>query len=361
MDERSILTDERRSVMWQTGCRVEGLLVCIAIGVGAAALLAVSPGAEGSRWQRLGLFGFFALWVVLPWFLAVCALIRPLRARASMKTLAALLLLFVWSLAVGAAVFELVKPLGLILVSRREFLADVFIIGVILTGSLALAGWQASRLWHWRMRSSTAEAAAWMARLQPHFLFNSLNGISELVAVDASRAEQMIGALSRLLRGHLQAGATVPLSQELALVRDYLALEEIRLGPRLQVDWALEAPLPDVSVPALCVQTLAENAVRHGIAQRPEGGCLQIAIEIRDGQLIATLSNELPPTGPAPHTVRHGFGLAGARALLYDCHGKAAGLETRIEAGRFIARLHLPFDGPRGSNPDDNARHCDRR
>lgn len=343
MDGRSISTDRRQSALWQTGCRIEGLLICIALGIGVAALLAVSPGAEGSRWQRLGLFGFFALWIVLPWFLAVCALIRPLRLRPHLKTLSALLLLFAWSLVIGSLVFELMQPLGLIQASRRDFLADVMIIGLILTGSLAVAGWQASRLWHWRMRSSSAEAAAWTARLQPHFLFNSLNGISELVAVDAVRAEKMIGTLSRLLRGYLQAGTTVPLSQELTLVRDYLALEEIRLGTRLQVSWDLQEPLPDLHVPALCLQTLAENAVRHGISQRPEGGCLQIATREQDGLLIATLVNDLPVAISEQDCERKGIGLAGTRALLRDYHGKDATLETRIEAGRFVARLQLPL------------------
>ncbi|MDO9596648.1 MAG: histidine kinase [Azoarcus sp.] len=343
MDRRSVLQDKRDAGAWQAGCRVEGLLVCIALGIGVAALLAVAPGAPGSRWERFGLFGFFALWIVLPWFLVVCAILRPWQTRARVKATAALVLLLGWTLAVGAVTHALMHPLGIVEASRSDYLQDIAMIGAILTGSLGLVSWQASRLRHWRTRSSTAEVEAWTARLRPHFLFNSLNGITELVATDPQRAERMIEALSRILRACLDTGSSVPLAQELAVVQDYLALESMRLEERLSVSWDLPPCLPQISVPSLCLQTLAENAVRHGATQVSGGGEVQISIREHDGQVISTISNNTASAGRAGAIeIRDGMGLASTRARLAELFGTAASLETTHTDGRFIARLSLP-------------------
>lgn len=343
MDERSLPADGRQSPIWTEGCKTGGLLICIALAIGVAALLAVAPGAPGSRWERFGLFGFFALWIVLPWFLLVCGVLRRWQMRARAKAALALLLLFGWSLAVGRIAFELMAPLGVIDVARGEFLLDIAMVGGILVGSLSLAGWQASRLWHWRSRSSAAEAEAWTARLQPHFLFNSLNGISELVATDAARAERMIEALSRILRASMRAEASVPLSSELALVRDYLALESMRLDSRLRIRWEMAEPLPPLTVPALCLQTLVENAVRHGIARCPGGGELCITVREEGLRLALTVANDLPPGDDDPKSDGAGVGLASTRARLHDQFGLNASLETARSQGRYLARLSLPL------------------
>jgi len=346
MDERSFPADGRQSSIWTEGCKTGGLLICIALALGVAALLAVAPGAPGSRWERFGLFGFFALWIVLPWFLLVCGVLRPWRTRARIKAALALLALFGWSLAVGRIAFEIMAPRGVIEVARGEFLVDIAMVGGILVGSLGLAGWQASRLWHWRSRSSAAEAEAWSARLQPHFLFNSLNGISELVATDASRAERMIEALSRILRASMRAEANVPLSSELALVRDYLALESMRLDTRLRIQWEVAEPPPALTVPTLCLQTLVENAVRHGVARCPGGGELHITVRKEEGRLAVTVVNDLPPGTGDTQPDGEGVGLASTRARLLDRFGPDASLETTRSSGHYIARLSLPLPRP---------------
>ena len=344
MDERSFFQDKRDAGAWQAGCRVEGLLVCIALGMAVAALLAVAPGAPGNRWERFGLFGFFALWIVLPWYFAVCALLRPLRIKAAPKAAAALSLMFAWTLVVGAMTHALMHPLGIVEESRWGFLQDVGMIGGILTLSLGLASWQASRLRHWRTRSSAAEMEAWTARLRPHFLFNSLNGITELVATDATRAEEMIEALARMLRASLGSGVLVPLESELAVVRDYLKLEAMRLEERLHVSWSLPEELPKADVPALCLQTLVENAVHHGIAQRAEGGTIDIRVESNAGVLVTTICNEFDAASTETQTsVRNGIGLDSTRARIETLFGKQASLRTWTDDGRYYACLSLPI------------------
>jgi two-component system sensor histidine kinase AlgZ len=343
MDGRSFFQDKRDAGAWQAGCRVEGLLVCIALGTAVAALLAVAPGAPGNRWERFGLFGFFGLWIVLPWYFLVCVFFRPMQIRARFKAGGALALLFVWSLVIGGITHALMQPLALVNESRWAFLQDVGMIGGILTLSLGLVSWQASRLRHWRTRSSAAEVEAWTARLRPHFLFNSLNGITELVATDAPRAEEMIEALARILRASLETGASVPLAQELAVVRDYLKLESMRLEARLRVTWSLPERLPDLAVPTLCLQTLVENAVRHGIGQLAKGGEINIAIATEPSTLIATISNDLAPGQPGtPSPEGCGLGLSSTRARIDALYGKQASLQTWTSDDRFFARLCLP-------------------
>ncbi|TVT56169.1 MAG: hypothetical protein FHK80_12150 [Azoarcus sp. PHD] len=344
MDGRSFFQDKRDAGAWQAGCRVEGLLVCIALGMAVAALLAVAPGAPGNRWERFGLFGFFGLWIVLPWYFLVCAFLRPLQLKARVKAAAALAMLFVWSLVVGSITHALMRPLDIVEESQWAFLQDVGMIGGILTLSLGLVSWQASRLRHWRTRSSAAELEAWSARMRPHFLFNSLNGITELVATDASRAEEMIEALARMLRASLETGASVPIARELEVVRDYLALESMRLEERLRVTWTLPEHLPEIEVPALCLQTLVENAVRHGVCQRAEGGDISISIETGADTLVVAIGNDVASAAPGAHPAEgNGIGLNSTRTRIDALYGARASLQTGSQDGRFFARLTLPI------------------
>src|SRR3546814_8191172 len=111
-----------------------------------------------------------------------------------------------------------------------------------------------------------------LARVRPHFLFNTLNSGIALVRQRPEQAEELLLGLSDLFRAALARPHDVALGEELALVRRYLEIEAVRFGPRLRVAWRLPGPLPEVAVPALSVQALVENAVRHGIERSPGGG-----------------------------------------------------------------------------------------
>ena len=125
-----------------------------------------------------------------------------------------------------------------------------------------------------------AELAAIAVKLNPHFLFNTLNSILMLTRKDAAAAEQALLRFSRMMRYVLDsargAGERVPLRDELEFVRDYLALEALRLGPRLRVEWQIDAAAEDDEIPPLTLQPLVENAILHGIAPQLAGGVLHL-------------------------------------------------------------------------------------
>jgi LytS/YehU family sensor histidine kinase len=132
-------------------------------------------------------------------------------------------------------------------------------------------------------------------QLQPHFLFNTLHGISTLIDTDHSTAKAMVVKLSSLLRGTLEHGSSdlIPLREELKFVREYLDLEKMRLGARLTVEWVIDPSSQHTLVPQLILQPLVENALRHGIACSRDGGWVQIVSHQHDGQLELRVRNSV--------------------------------------------------------------------
>lgn len=126
---------------------------------------------------------------------------------------------------------------------------------------------------------SSARLQALQARIRPHFLFNSLNTIASLTHDEPDQAEQAIENLAELFRASLQAETSISLDQEIELTRDYIELEALRLDERLTVNWHIEPMnLMQISLPALTLQPLVENAIYHGIEPLPGGGVVDITI-----------------------------------------------------------------------------------
>ena len=220
-----------------------------------------------------------------------------------------------------------------------------------------------------RLQTEAALTAARMRALEyqlnPHFLFNALNTVRALVHTDTGEADRAVTKLSGLLRRTLAAGREVahPLAQELDLVRTYLDLEAVRFGDRLVVRVDAEPGLDGVPVPALLVQTLVENAVKHGVARVPGGGEVSVrafrcphpadlggaAHGPTDG-LCLRVENPAPPDdgarppGGAPDGT--GTGLANARERLALLYGDRAALDVGREGDRVVAEVRLPAEIP---------------
>lgn len=175
-----------------------------------------------------------------------------------------------------------------------------------------------------------AELRALRYQLQPHFLFNTLNAVSALVAAERGReAQRLISRLADYLRSTLEADPRhlVPLAEELAHAADYLAIEQCRLGERLRLQQQVEPGLLGQPTPRGLLQPLLENAVQHGLARRAQGGLLDLRI-CRDGGWVALeLLNDLPDEqdGPAgaPSTAGLGVGLSNVRARLQALYPQA--------------------------------------
>jgi len=197
--------------------------------------------------------------------------------------------------------------------------------------------WRVGEIAKWRAETAARELELQVLRAQinPHFLFNALNNLRALVNEDPARAREMLSRLSNTLRHTLQHSAKerVPLADELAVVRDYVALEQLHHEERLRVDWRVDPAAADASVPPMLLQLLVENAIKHGVARTPGGGLVDIRIA-RDGdQLQIAVDNPgqwkpVPDASAAPST---GLGLAHLRERLARAGG--AGAACRIDAG----------------------------
>ena len=202
-----------------------------------------------------------------------------------------------------------------------------------------------------RERVLKAEALAHSARLEalryqlnPHFLFNSLNAISTLIEERRNDdASEMVARLADLLRGTLERPSVddVPLGEELDLVRRYLDVEQVRFGERLNVDFEVEGEAMRGLVPPLLLQPLVENAIRHGITPRPEGGRLWISAKRIDGRLQMTIDDDGPGM---PAEFNAGVGLSNTRARLRLKYGGAHDLAfERSKPGGLRVRIEVPY------------------
>ncbi len=193
------------------------------------------------------------------------------------------------------------------------------------------------------LTASLAEARLQTLRMQirPHFLFNSLNALAALIPKDPKAADEMLGALSDFLRLTLEdnGGQEVPLRRELEFAERYLAIEKVRFGKRL--DYAIDVPaeLLGGMVPALVLQPLVENAVRHGLEPRREGGRVTIRAARENGVLNLCVSDDGLGIPAVP---REGVGLANTRARLRELHGAAASLSWKSERGARV-EIRLPW------------------
>lgn len=192
-------------------------------------------------------------------------------------------------------------------------------------------------------RLAQARLDAISAQLNPHFLFNALNSIAELLHHDPARADRMLVGLSALLRRSLDTSRLqwVSLREELELLAQYLDIEKVRLGERMRVHWHVAEDCLDEAVPPLLLQPLVENAVVHGIARRLHPGNLRIAAGHAPGALWLEVEDD--GAEGQPDVEGHGIGLANTRARLHALYGPDAVLTiASTDAGGTRASLRLP-------------------
>jgi hypothetical protein len=190
-----------------------------------------------------------------------------------------------------------------------------------------------------RLEAKQAQLAALEQQVNPHFLFNSLNSVRALISEDPRRATEMVTQLADLLRYSLRSDRreTVTLAEELAIVRNYLAIEKTRFEDRLQLEIEVEERSLQERIPPMLLQTLVENAIKHGIAQRTAGGLVRLEARLVDGHLLVDVAN-----GGVLRGGEGGVGLRNARERLRLLFGDRATL-TLASAGedRVLARLEL--------------------
>jgi hypothetical protein len=187
-----------------------------------------------------------------------------------------------------------------------------------------------------------AELRALEAQINPHFLFNCLNSIRGLVIENPTKAQDMVTRLANLLRYNLHRDIehTVPLSSEVEIVSDFLALESARLEDRLHVHLSIDPDAGAVQVPPMLLQTLVENALKHGIAPLPSGGDLLIRTAIVGDSVVMEVENPGQIAESAPQATQ--LGLANIRERLRIVYNGRASFELKNRNGRVAATVAIP-------------------
>lgn len=172
------------------------------------------------------------------------------------------------------------------------------------------------------------------SQMNPHFIFNALNGIRSLVEENPAKAKTAIGCLSNILRNSLLSdrAKTIPFSEEIKTVLDYIELEKIRFEDRLDFGLDLSEDSLSVHVPPMMIQTLAENAVKHGVSARIKGGMLKIMSEVREDRLYISMEN----SGCLTDEDSGGFGIPNTKQRLGLIYGDKADFRIYQKQGEIV-------------------------
>jgi len=343
------MTDDPRVHWLPDFCRLPRIAAVLAIAELVVVVVRLSPHA-GTHWSATEFVAAstFALWLALVMSIAYCKL-GPTLSRLPMPLgIGAALLM---PLVVGGAGAWVVHFIDVGMGTQYtppdsrslQFVGSVAALSTLIA-ALALRYFYVSEQWRARVRAaSKAEVEALQARIRPHFLFNSMNTIASLVRTDPVTAERAVEDLSELFRAALGAGeGESTLAEEIGISERYLAIEALRLGPRLRVAWNIGPDVPrDLRMPRLVLQPLLENAVLHGIAQLPAGGQVDIDIAREDDRLRIDVRNPaLPPRERRPGNQHAQDSIV--QRLAYH-FGSDARLSRGFEDGSYRCQLTLPL------------------
>lgn len=328
-----------------------------------AIVLTLASGTSGhSAMNRLLLVSLYLQWIGLCSAAAMCLMRRFLDYPRPERVIAlswAILVCIVVIIADAAYRLSSFLRWDFILSGeqRVEFIVRHAIIAALVTLMLLRYFWVRSQ-WTMQVRAEgEARYQALVSRIQPHFLFNSLNSLAALIQVRPDDAEMMVVDLSDLFRASLDKGHQMAkLVDEIGLCHAYLRIEKLRLGDKLKVEWDIPEELLEWPVPRLVVQPLIENAVYHGISFLTEGGCLRIVARQIFDRLAIEVSNPLAPDSTVPNRGNN-IAIDNIAQRLNLIYGDGASLEMgkdlRLEGGVFRARLNLP-QNPRSKFASQN-------
>jgi sensor histidine kinase YesM len=349
-----------RAILIASGCAL--LVVALFLSLGRFRL---------PETGRVLLFAFtYCALIALPSFVILTFLSVRYTARFPRLIVLAQALVLVCLAIAGSFAAGLVFQI-LHLVPRQEFWAEFrfsapFSVVVSLMFGLSISAFETMR---YKLQAATLEArtrqveqeraykllaeaqlSSLESRIHPHFLFNTLNSIAALIPSDPQKAEDTVGKLASLLRFSLTANhsGTVPLLQELKIVRDYLEIEKTRFGARLRYEIAVPESLGEAQVPPLALQSLVENAVKHVVAQRTEGATIQVRGFKLDGAAgpvpHGSICLEVLDDGPgfSLDAIRPEHGLGNLTARLELLFGEDGRLEVARQGSNTAVRLLFP-------------------
>ena len=281
---------------------------------------------------RLALLTGGALPATLVWLIVTCSLKRALARLSNAAQQLAGVGLGALAGLYGCGVLFLVGVL-----EPAPWLASAFS-GALLSALLVVA--LVLRAKGKTPATTAARLSELQSRIRPHFLFNTLNSAIALVRAEPARAEAVLEDLSDLFRHALmEQGEFVTLADEIALARRYLAIEAVRFGERLQVEWELDVACSGAKLPPLLLQPLVENAVRHGVEPSAQGAQIRVSTQRRGATVVIKVTN----TVPAGHGERgSGVALTNVRERLKLLHDVQGQFQSGLKDGVFQVRIEVP-------------------
>ena len=285
-------------------CGLRVVFVVIIIAQLFSFLMVLIPsGQTRSPWLDLGLISLYVQWCALANCAALCML-RPFICRldhrwvASISYTVVLLIVFL----ISELAYWHIYPGARYNLDHMTFVFQNVAIAFLLTGPI-LRYFYVQHQWREKVRAEAeARLQSLQARIRPHFFFNSMNTIASLTRTDAQKAETAVQDLADLFRASLRdAKEFHSFIEEKALCEHYLAIEALRLGDRLQVNWAVDTIPDDSYVPPLLIQPLLENAIYHGIEPRTEGGTINIQGQLENKVITLSVENPLPLSQDKAH------------------------------------------------------------
>lgn len=318
------------------------LLRIVVFAQALALLLALAVFTPETFWHTLGLVSILVHWVSIT-SAVVFSLLRTRFQSFSIPRLAlAVQIILICSTLccsmISYALFygEVFNPAWWVAVGHHVLIA--VIVGLVLTQFLIMY----NELSHSLAEQHQARFSALQARIRPHFLFNSLNTVAELIHSDPQAAEQALLNLAALFRAAMASADRISLQDEVLLCQQYLSLEQWRLGDRLIVKWQVPTTLPVVNIPALTIQPLLENAVQYGFETRTTVGELTVSAYVGKKQLSIIIEN--PIAGSEKKGPKNGIAIRNIRQRLLLCFGQHAQLITLQEDRRYRVKLVLPLE-----------------
>jgi len=333
---------------------------CVAGAIPAAFLLMIDPRVSNANvLQSLISGAVFANAIGIPCNYLLPRLFPRLARRGAVREWTSVTLVLIVLAVVGCLIgTAAIAALGMFpwpqywTVARHDFAICIFItlaFGLVSTAFGRMQG-QLHRQELERQRAvnlaTEAQLASLESRIHPHFLFNTLNSISALIPVDPERAERLMERMAALLRFSLDAHARglVPLDQEMKIVRDYLEIEQTRLGSRLRYQVETPDEVGDLRLPPLAVQTLIENSIKYAVAPDRMGGEIRVLARETGGRLRIDVSDTGP--GFSLESAPSGHGLDNLRNRLAMLFGDTADLRVTRQDGWTTVRLMFPATAP---------------
>lgn len=270
------------------------LLLVLAAELLSVLLVVADSGLRGISWAHLGLVSCLVQWVALTSAAVLCHIQPYLQ---SCRALVAGLVSYAIVLLV-TAIYSIAGQWYLRSIGQESIdvwqVADHVLIAAILAGLLLRYLYLQQQLQRQQQAELQARIQALQSRIEPHFLFNSMNSIASLIALDPDLAERQVEDLSDLMRASLAQTALISAQKELQLCRSYVQIEQARLAERLRFHWQID-PLPDdLLLPNLLLQPLVENALLHGVEPSVTGADVTLQLQVGDSQLEVMIANAKP-------------------------------------------------------------------